>query len=244
MASDRALIIGAGSTIARALLRELIADNQFSEIVAISRSPGADWVGQHAGRLQWLQSDYTESSVERIACRLTEFRGSFSRVIICNGILHNEAVKPEKRLEELTGEALQNVFQTNAVVPIIWLKNLCPILAGETKCTVAVFSARIGSIEDNRRGGWYSYRASKAALNMLLCTAAIEYTRRASNVRFMAFHPGTTDTPLSKPFQRLVPEGKLFKPEFVAHRLLELMSGDSADENIQFLDWAGKTVAW
>jgi NAD(P)-dependent dehydrogenase (short-subunit alcohol dehydrogenase family) len=244
MDSNRALIIGAGSAIAAALAEELIADRQIQQIVCVSRVPNLRLAADQGDRLQWLQCDYSEASIQRVCNRLQEFRGSFSRVFICNGLLHDDNVKPEKRLEELDDESLHHVFQASAVVPVLWLKNLCTLLKGASETRVAVFSARVGSIEDNRLGGWYSYRASKAALNMLVRTAAVEYRRRAPNVRFMVFHPGTTDTPLSKPFQQNVPVDKLFQPGFVARRLLELMSSETCLEEAVFLDWAGETIAW
>ena len=105
-------------------------------------------------------------------------------------------------------------------------------------------SARVGSINDNRMGGWYSYRASKAALNMLLKTAAIEYARRAKNVKLIAFHPGTTDTTLSKPFQKNIPEDKLFKPDFVARQLLMLVAKTPIDGTLSYLDWDHQSIDW
>ena len=107
----------------------------------------------------------------------------------------------------------------------------------------------MGSIGDNRLGGWYAYRSSKAALNMLLQNMAIEYARRVKNVKLIAFHPGTTDTALSKPFQATVPEGKLFTPEFVAERLLDIMNGTAVDPEMMdgqlaYLDWDNKQIPW
>ena len=107
-----------------------------------------------------------------------------------------------------------------------------------------LFSARVGSISDNRLGGWYSYRASKAALNMMIKTAAIELARRAKNIKLIAFHPGTTDTPLSKPFQKNVPENKLFSAEFVAKQLLDIVENTPIDQSPSYLDWQGETINW
>lgn len=109
---------------------------------------------------------------------------------------------------------------------------------------ISVFSARIGSIDDNRSDGWYGYRASKAALNMLLKTAAIEFARRAANVKLIAFHPGTTDKPLSKPFQRSVKKENLFTPEFVAEHLVDIMNTQLVDGECSFIDRENKTIAW
>ncbi|CAN0507506.1 unnamed protein product, partial [Discosporangium mesarthrocarpum] len=121
---------------------------------------------------------------------------------------------------------------------------LKPLLRGKRDRVITVMSARVGSIDDNERGGWYAYRASKAALNMLFKTAAIEYRRTAKQTRFLAFHPGTTDTPLSQPFQKSVPPDKLFSPEFVAERLLGLTDALPGSDLVQFLDWDGEAVAW
>ena len=93
-------------------------------------------------------------------------------------------------------------------------------------------------------GGWYGYRSSKAALNMLLKTASVEYARRNKNVKLISFHPGTTDTDLSKPFQSAVRAEKLFTPDFVASKLLELMNSSNIDGELSFLDWQGETVEW
>jgi NAD(P)-dependent dehydrogenase (short-subunit alcohol dehydrogenase family) len=111
-------------------------------------------------------------------------------------------------------------------------------------CKVTIFSARVGSIGDNHLGGWYSYRASKAALNMLLKSTAIEYARRAPSVKLLAFHPGTTDTPLSRPFSKQVPEHKLFQPGFVAEQLFKILEQLEPDGELSFLDWQGQRVDW
>lgn len=244
---ERTLILGAGSAIARAILARLLADPGVGPILCISRSPATAGAATNDPRLTWLQSDYSETSMRELVAGLLEYRGTFTRLFLCNGILHNEQVRPEKRLEDLDADTLHSIYHANAVVPMLWLKHLSPLLAGERPCQVVVFSARIGSIADNRRGGWYSYRASKAALNMLLKTVAVEYARRAANVRFLAFHPGTTDTPLSKPFQRSVPADKLFTPDFVADQLLQIVQSREQQEGnreVAFLDWSGEQIPW
>lgn len=122
-----------------------------------------------------------------------------------------------------------------------------PLLTHKTQCTITALSARVGSINDNELGGWYTYRASKAALNMLFKTAAIELARRAKNTKLILFHPGTTDTELSKPFQKNVPAGKLFTPEFVAGQLFELTNNNpdlKLNGEPAYLDWQGSTIPW
>jgi len=168
----------------------------------------------------------------------------FSHVFICNGLLHSANLAPEKRLEDIDADNLLSVLQANTIVPMLWLANLAPLLKSKTQCCIAIFSARIGSIEDNRSGGWYAYRASKAALNMLVKTASIEYRRRAGNVKLIAFHPGTTDTALSKPFLASVPKDRVFTAEFVSDSLLQILDRLERDTTAEFLDWAGKPVSW
>lgn len=242
-----ALLIGAGSAIGQALLDQIIAQGG-RHVVAVSRSGDPNNNREHAeDRLDWLQSSYSEQSIAEICERLAALPAQgeeIDRVYILNGILHSAEITPEKRLEDLTAESLQQVFQINAVNAMLWLKALKPLLRGKRERVVTVLSARVGSIDDNEKGGWYAYRASKAALNMLFKTAAIEYRRTAKQTRFLAFHPGTTDTPLSEPFQKSVPEGKLFTPAFVAERLLGLTDQLPGDDLVQFLDWDGKVVAW
>jgi len=170
--------------------------------------------------------------------------GKFSRVCICHGVLHSNTYWPEKRLEDISESALQAIFHANAVVPALWLKSLLKVLKGSQDCIVAALSARVGSIGDNHLGGWYAYRASKSALNMILKTAAIEYGRRAKNVKLIAFHPGTTDTELSKPFQAAVPKEKLFTPSFVAERLAMIMDEALVDGELSYLDWNGQAIDW
>ncbi len=243
-AGQVAIVIGATSRIAVSLIERLTDDAGLSKIIAISRqfSDKAESGLNH--KLCRFQSDYSEESISKICEQLRSDKAEISRVFICNGILHDAQLQPEKRIEDIKAENLHKVFEVNAVIPMLWIKHLKDVLAKEQGCVVTVFSARIGSIEDNRRGGWYSYRASKSALNMLLKTAAIEYERTHKATKFLIFHPGTTDTPLSKPFQKYVSQNKLFEPEFVAEQLLALIAAGRLDKSIQFLAWDGADIPW
>ena len=187
-----------------------------------------------------------EASLARVAANLKKSigDGAVEHVVIAVGMLHDETLRPEKRLEDLCSAAALTVINTNTLLPMAWLQALMPLLQSQKQCRVTVLSARVGSIGDNRLGGWYSYRASKAALNMMLQCAAVELARRAKGVKLIAFHPGTTDTALSAPFQANVPEGKLFSPAFAAERLLAVADARAPDGRLSFLDWAGKEVAW
>jgi len=239
-----ALVIGASGGIGAAVLRHYLSDNRFEQVVAVSRSARPRDLSPYGDKLNWMRSDYGEASIAEMCQNLAASTIDLRRVVICNGILHKEDLQPEKAIEKLRSRALLEVFESNAVGPLLWLSALAGQLRRSTDCIVAVLSARVGSIGDNRLGGWYSYRASKAALNMLLKTAAIEYARRAPRVKLVAFHPGTTDTALSRPFQRNVPEEKLFAPEFVALRLVTLLDQVKADGELSFLDWDGKPIPW
>jgi len=236
-----ALIIGAGSQIGQAVMAALHTQHPTLQIVAISRERAPLPAG---AAIMALTSDYSEPSMQDVVTQLADSRGRIERVILCLGVLHSDTLRPEKRLEDLHADAMLAYLRINAVLPALWLKALLPLLGGDRPCRVAVLSARVGSIADNRKGGWYSYRASKAALNMLLQTSAIEYGRRAPNVSLLAYHPGTVDTPLSAPFHRSVPEGKLFTPAYTAQRLLEVMAAPTPAGDAHFVDYAGERVPW
>lgn len=244
-----ALVIGASGGIANAIITELLADSSLEQLIAISRSAQPQSLSDP--RVEWRCCDYSEAAINHIAEQLIEQHTNavFTQVFICHGILHSPTIKPEKRLEDLNTDSLHDVFHVNAVLPILWLKALRPMLTrnntpDQHTCYIAVLSARVGSISDNQLGGWYSYRASKAALNMLLKNAAIEYSRRARNVKLIAFHPGTTDTGLSKPFQKNVAPEKLFSSHFVAKQLLSLLDKQTPDGQLSFVDWNHKAIEW
>jgi NAD(P)-dependent dehydrogenase (short-subunit alcohol dehydrogenase family) len=139
---------------------------------------------------------------------------------------------------------IRQYFDVNTLAPLNWIKQL-PVLMHKSKPAHAVFfSARVGSIEDNHLGGWYGYRASKAALNMLLKTAQIELQRRLPDLSLVSYHPGTVDSPLSAPYQKGVPEGKLFSPEFTVSQLMRHLPALVAGDAPHFIDWKGETIPW
>jgi NAD(P)-dependent dehydrogenase (short-subunit alcohol dehydrogenase family) len=242
-----ALITGASGGLGLSLVAEFLNDPAINKVVAVSRFGKARIENPANGigdKLIWIKSDYSEAALNEVLSMLEPYAGKFTRVCICHGVLHSNTYWPEKRLEDISESALQAIFQANAVVPALWLKSLIKILKGSNDCIVAALSARVGSIGDNHLGGWYAYRASKSALNMILKTAAIEYGRRAKNVKIIAFHPGTTDTELSKPFQAAIPEDKLFTPSFVAERLAMIMDEAMVDGELSYLDWNGQAIDW
>ena len=135
-------------------------------------------------------------------------------------------------------------MKINAFIPMLWVKNLKPLLRKSSRCSITVFSARIGSIQDNGKGGWYAYRASKAALNMFMKTSSIEFRREPAEISFLLFHPGTTDTFLSQPFHKRVASTSIFQPDFVAKRLIKILDTLAFDGEIKFADWKGEPIAW
>ena len=238
------LIIGANSDIAKALAVQVIEDAQ-SQLIVVTRDISFYQQTKFEKCKIIAVDDYQESTISHV---VQEFEASnqtpISEVFICHGLLHNACITPEKRLQEFSEQAFMEVMKANAMTPILWLKHLTPLLKSKNDCKVVIFTARVGSISDNKIGGWYSYRTSKAAANMLIKSAAIEFKRSAKNIKLISFHPGTTDTPLSKPFQKNVPEHKLFTSEFVASQLLQIVKETIVDGEASFLDWQGQSVPW
>ena len=164
--SYSAIVVGAGSTIAQAIIEQLVASPDCQHITAFSRHQ----TFAHEKILS-INCAYDETNIAR-ACAQIAPPSPVTRVFICQGILHQEALEPERKIEAIDADNMLKVFTVNTVIPTLWLKYLIPHLKSSQPCKVALFSARIGSISDNNLGGWYSYRASKAALNMMV-TACI-----------------------------------------------------------------------
>lgn len=244
MPPTKHLIIGASSGIATALAHSL-SQNHGENLILVSRHV-ENFRGDEFNKAQFFQiKRYQESDINAVCQQLTSIDLSgVERVFICNGLLHTPDFSPEKQLESVSAKQFNDTMMANALSAILWIQGLVNNLTHQPCCKIIVFSARIGSISDNQLGGWYSYRASKAALNMLLKTAAIECRRRAKNVKIIAFHPGTTNTKLSEPFQKNVGENKLFSTAFVAKQLLGLLKDYHADGELSFVDWQNKKIAF
>ena len=171
-----------------------------------------------------------------------EQQRNFEKVFICHGILHDASVKPEKRLEQLTAASINHVFNINTITPVLWLKQLLPVLKYAETCQVTIFSARVGSINDNHMGGWYSYRASKAALNQLVHTAAIELSRKKPEALCVALHPGTVDTGLSSGFAK---SGLTVRaPQETAALLLSVLDRLGSSQSGGFFDYEANALPW
>jgi NAD(P)-dependent dehydrogenase (short-subunit alcohol dehydrogenase family) len=258
------IIIGANSAIGHAFAVQCLKQSQIDghpqsiNLITISRDSyqhSADihsLITQDQQQSSWqhyqcsnLQQDIEQLMSQQIIPQITASNGIVSRILICNGVLHQGAIQPEKKIEDINEVNLLALIQMNTITPLLWLQGLVKLLSKQrSRVVISILSARVGSISDNRLGGWYSYRTSKAALNMLIKTTAVEFARRLKHVKLIAFHPGTTDTPLSKPFQHNVAEGKLFTPEFVASQLYNIMADIEPNGEASYLDWQGKQISW
>jgi NAD(P)-dependent dehydrogenase (short-subunit alcohol dehydrogenase family) len=223
----RALVIGASGAIGSALLQQLQTDPRCALALGVSRqsSPGLDLL--------------SEASIAACAQALAE-QGPFHLVLDATGALTVNGRGPEKRLDELDAEHLLAALQLNAVGPSLLLKHFAPLLAAGQRVIWGKLSARVGSIEDNRKGGWYGYRSAKAALNMLLQTAAIELSRRRPLLVVAALQPGTVQSALSQPF---VGDAAL-RPEDAAGRLLAVLDALQPSGRAQFVDHQGQHIPW
>jgi len=231
-----AVIVGGGA-IARALAEQLAANPTLS-VYVLSRS---EWV---QSGVETVATDYSDASLARIAAEIEATGLPLSRLVVTNGLLSNESIRPERKVSDLSEEAFGAIMSVNALLPMRSLAAFWPLIRTSEAPRIAVLSARVGSLGDNELGGWYSYRASKAALNMMMKCAAIEVRRVNKQAKLVTYHPGTVDSPLSQPFQRSVPEGKLFTPAFSAAQLIEILDRSEPDGELTYLDWAGETIPW
>jgi NAD(P)-dependent dehydrogenase (short-subunit alcohol dehydrogenase family) len=165
-------------------------------------------------------------------------------VIHTAGLLHGSSLQPEKRLSQVSRAALEQSFAVNAFAPLLLAQALDAALPAQAPFHFASLSARVGSISDNHLGGWYAYRAAKAAQNQLLRTLALEWRRRKPQGCVSLLHPGTTATALSSPFQAGVAPQKLFSPARAAGQLLDVLEGLSPEQTGQFWAWDGQPIPW
>ncbi|MGE8062522.1 SDR family NAD(P)-dependent oxidoreductase [Pseudomonas sp. NPDC089547] len=243
------LICGASQGIGLAVCAALLGRDDVNRVWAVSRHAShaeglLELALVHGERVQLRDCDARdEMALARLAREVGTVCTHLHLVISTLGILHQEGASAEKSLAQLDLTGLQASFATNAFAPILLLKHLLPLLRKQP-ATFAALSARVGSISDNRLGGWYSYRASKAALNQLLHTASIELKRLNPAATVLALHPGTTDTALSRPFQGNVPEGQLFEPAFAAQCVIDLLGRLGPAESGSFWGWDGERIGW
>ena len=224
-----AVVIGATGGIGRALMQALAQDAAFKAVIGLSRNstPPLDLL--------------SEPRIAAAASFLNA-QGTPRLIIDATGVLQSETIKPEKSWREIDAAQMAEAFAINAIGPVLVMKHFLPLLPRNGSAVFATLSARVGSIGDNRLGGWYSYRASKAALNQLVRTAAIELNRRAPNAICVALHPGTVDTGLSASFAKTGLDVQT--PELAAARLLEIIHQLTPGDSGGFFDYKGETIVW
>ncbi len=243
-----ALVSGASRGLGAEMARQLLEDH---EVVFLGcREPGASsevrsLASDYPRRAHPLTLDVTdEASIEEAARIVGARTRHLHTVINAAGILHDGDVEPEKRLADVEPARLQRVFAVNAFGPVLVAKHFAPHLAHGKPAVLANISARVGSIADDRLGGWYAYRASKAAQNMFTRNLSIELGRRNRKLVVLALHPGTVDTDLSKPFQGNVKPEKLFSRERAARQLLAIMRSATPEQTGSFIAWDGQPIPW
>ena len=233
-----AVIIGSSGAIGNALVESISNSEDYYNVFALSRKSiksESQNVYPHPSDLQ------SEKSIIK-ASEYVSKQGTIDLLIVATGMLSDSNIKPEKSLRDISIEKFQKTFMINTIGPALIAKHFFPLLTKESVSIAAILSARVGSVTDNRRGGWYAYRASKAALNMIIKNSAIELTRRNKKSIIVGLHPGTVDSNLSKPFQRGVPEGKLFTPNFAANRLTSVLFTLKTDDTGKCFAWDGKVI--
>lgn len=230
---ERAVIVGAGGAIGGAIYQHLMSSS--SSVIGISSREGCDFT-----------TDYSEDSLEEIAGQIEP---GIDLLMICNGYLHDQRVRPEKRLRQVSASSLDVYLQRNFVVPALALKVFERHVHRKRRAVVAVLTARVGSIADNAKGGWYGYRCAKAAMNQFVRNTAIELSRMNQEVIVTAMHPGTTISPLSAPFvpaeeKRQADNLPWMQPQETADRLLEVIGNLTTDDNGTLVDWRGERIPW
>jgi len=233
------VVVGASGGIGAAILELLAEHAEVDHVLALSRRSSSF---AHP-RVTAATIDLTDEPSIAAAAERARTIGTVRTVIVATGMLHEDpGVFPEKHSRALTADAMARAFAINSIGPALVAKHFLPLLPREGRSVFAALSARVGSIDDNRLGGWYAYRSSKAALNMLLKTFAIELARRAPGAVCIGLHPGTVDTPLSRPFQRGVAPGKLFTPAQAAGYLLKMIETVAPADSGHVLAWDGSRI--
>ncbi len=230
-------LVGATGGIGRAMLELLASDERVGTIHAYARSPlDLELPDVSVGHLDIAAETTIAEAADRIV-------GPLDLVIVASGMLwQGETLRPEKSMRELDAQNLARLFSVNAAGPALVAKHFLPKLRKQSKTVFAALSARVGSISDNRLGGWYAYRASKAALNMLLKSLSIEHARRFPDSVVAGLHPGTVDTRLSQPFTARTPRERLFSADTAARHLLNVLNRVTPEDSGGVFAWDGSRI--
>lgn len=245
----RVVIAGATGAIGASLAAGILDRDSASRVVGLCRDPARATARlQDSDRVLLLPWDAKDQgSLASVIEALESFipaKDGIDTLIYAAGLLHSDTMFPEKRLEDLSADALTEAFAVNATGFGVLVRALIPWLRHRELKRIAAVSAKVGSISDNRLGGWYAYRSSKAALNMLVRTLSVELPRRCKPVACLALHPGTTESALSEPFSQSLAQLTVHTPEQTAENLLQVLSGVDSEDNGRFLSWDGSELPW
>lgn len=241
-------VFGANGGLGIALIEAYLLREPLAKILAVGRGPCPAELAQH-GQVEWQQNSLSELDLQQLAQQWQQQGLQLHGILSTIGWLHQQHPEhgdwqPERRIEQLNEAQLLEYFRVNAILPALILKEMKPLLVKKEPAFVAQLGAKVGSIGDNELGGWYGYRAAKAALNMLYKTAAIEFKRTHKQLSIAVIHPGTTDTALSKPFQSRLPADKLFSAEQSADRIWDVIAQLQPSTSGGFWFWDGKPLPW
>ncbi|CAN5584831.1 SDR family oxidoreductase [soil metagenome] len=240
MSARVAVVVGARGGLGRAFVSELLSEPGWSAVIGVGRRRPTDW--PEGERAPFLTADLLdEAALAKLAQDIAAL-GAPGLILIATGLLHEEGLGPEKGMRAVTEASLTRLFQVNAVLPALVAKYLSPLLPRDEPSILAALSARVGSIGDNRLGGWHAYRASKAALNMLFRCQAVELGRERPLAVCVTLHPGTVETALSAPFTRSA--RSRFQPEEAARRLMKVLRGLTPADSGGFFAHDASRVPW
>jgi NAD(P)-dependent dehydrogenase (short-subunit alcohol dehydrogenase family) len=233
------IVLGASGAIGGALIRTLLDSATTRQIFALSRKP----IEIVDPRVSALAIDLENETSLIQAANACQVEGGVDLIINTIGILHEgDNIRPEKGLKELDPETMARMFKVNTIGPALVMKHFSPLLARDRRAIIASLSARVGSIGDNKTGGWYSYRASKAALNQLIRTASIELAARRPHVICVGLHPGTVRSAMSEPFLQRYTKNEIFEPETAATALLCVLASLTPAQTGKIFAWDGQEI--
>ena len=246
---ERVVIAGASGAIGAALAERILAEYPEARIVGLCRDPErAPEPVRMSGQITLVPWDAEDSgslvSVAESLESVISSKEGIDTLVYAAGLLHSDTLFPEKRLEDLSAHAMGQAFSVNATGFGLLVQVLIPWLRHKELKRIAAISAKVGSITDNRLGGWYAYRSSKAALNMLVRGLSVELPRRCKPIACVALHPGTTESALSEPFRQSLAQLTVHSPAETAANLFAVLKGVTDDDNGRFLSWDGSELPW
>jgi NAD(P)-dependent dehydrogenase (short-subunit alcohol dehydrogenase family) len=230
MANECAIVVGASGGIGGAFVTELEARGRHDDIIGLSRNS--------VPPVELLD----ENSIAGAALQLAQAGALPRLIIVATGILHSTHKGPEKSLRDLDPDWMIENYRLNAIGPALIAKHFLPLMPRNGQACMAFLSARVGSISDNRLGGWHSYRASNTALNMLVRNISVEWQRKNPQAITVGLHPGTVETPLSEPFKGN-PAHDRFPPIQAARQMLGVLEGLTPDQSGQLFAYDGSLIA-